>query len=119
MINRQEVEYVDMHLSQLPQTLLAGFYGKLDFAVVEANEIMPDGRVYLTTSVGASPSYLKHADHVLIEVNHFHSMRLREMADIFILPPPPHRSAPPPPRTADQGGAALRPGGPEEDSRSD
>jgi len=92
-INRQEVEYVDMHLSQLPQTVLAGFYGKLDFAVVEATEIMPDGRVYLSTSVGASPSYLKHADHIIIEINHFHSMRLREMADIFILPPPPHRSA--------------------------
>lgn len=92
-INRQEVEYVDMHLSQLSQTLLAGFYGKLDFAVVEATEIMPDGRVYLSTSVGASPSYLRYADHVIIEINRFHSMRLREMADIFILPPPPHRTA--------------------------
>ena len=91
-INRQEVEYVDMHLSQLPQTMLAGFYGKLDLAVVEATEISPDGRVYLTTSIGASPSYLKHASHVIVEINHFHSMRLREMADIFILPPPPHRA---------------------------
>jgi len=90
-INRQEVEYVDMHLSQLPQTMQAGFYGKLDLAIVEATEISPDGRVYLTTSIGASPSYLTQASHVLIEINHFHSMRLREMADILILPPPPHR----------------------------
>ncbi len=91
-INRQEVEYVDMHLSHLPQTVLSGFHGKLDFAVIEANEITPDGRVYLTSSIGASPTYLKYADRVFIELNDYHSMRLREMADIFILPPPPHRS---------------------------
>ncbi len=90
-INAEEVEYVDMHLSQLSQTLIAGFHGKLNFAVVEATEVTPDGRVYLTTSIGASPAYLKYADYVLIEINDFHSKRLREMADILILPPPPHR----------------------------
>ncbi|MFU8770358.1 MAG: acetyl-CoA hydrolase, partial [Desulfotignum sp.] len=48
-INRQEVEYVDMHLSHVAQTVSAGFLGKIDVAVVEATEITPDGRVYLTT----------------------------------------------------------------------
>ncbi|MDR3555959.1 MAG: succinate CoA transferase [Syntrophobacteraceae bacterium] len=91
MINRQEVEYVDMHLSQVPEMVSAGFYGKIDFAVIEATEVTTDGRVYLTTSIGASPSYLKHADRVLIELNHYHSVRLREMADITILSAPPHR----------------------------
>lgn len=91
-INRQEVEYIDMHLSHVPQTVLAGFFGKLDFAVVEATEITPDGRVYLTTSIGASPAYLQYADKVIIELNRRHSMRLREMADIMIVPAPPHRS---------------------------
>lgn len=91
-INRQEVEYVDMHLSHVAQTVNAGFFGKIDFAVVEATEITPDGRVYLTTSIGASPTYLKHADHVLIEVNRYHSERLREMSDVAMLPPQPHRN---------------------------
>jgi acyl-CoA hydrolase len=90
-INSQEVEYVDMHLSHLPQTVLAGFQGKIDFAVIEATEVKRDGRVYLTSSIGASPAYLKYADHVIIEVNHYHSKRLREMTDILIMPPPPHR----------------------------
>ncbi len=90
-INNQQVEYVDMHLSHLPQTVLEGFQGKIDFAVVEATEITRDGRVYLTSSIGASPAYLKYADHVIIEINHYHSSRLREMADIMILPSPPHR----------------------------
>ena len=91
-INRQEVEYVDMHLSHVPQTVLFGFFGKIDFAVVEATEITPDGRVYLTTSIGASPTYLRYADRVIIEINRGHSMRLREMADILVLPAPPHRT---------------------------
>ena len=90
-INRQEVEYVDMHLSHLPQTVAEGFFGKLNVAVIEASEIAPDGRVYLTTSIGASPTYLKHADKVIIEINRHQSPRLREMSDIFIMPPPPRR----------------------------
>jgi acetyl-CoA hydrolase len=35
---------------------------------------------------------LKYAERVIIEVNRHHSMRLREMADIMIVPPPPHRN---------------------------
>ncbi len=91
-INRQEVEFVDMHLSHVPQTVAFGFFGKIDVAVVEATEISPDGRVYLTTSVGASPTYLRYADKVIIEINTGQSQRLREITDIFIMPPPPSRS---------------------------
>ena len=91
-INKQEVEYVEMHLSNVSQTILYGFVGKIDFAVVEATEITPDGRVFLSTSIGASPTFLQYADKVIIELNRRHSMRLREMADIVVIPPPPHRS---------------------------
>ena len=90
-INRQEVEYVDMHLSHVPQAVTEGFFGRIDFAVVEATEITSDGRVFLTTSIGASPTYLRYAEKVIIEINKHQSPRLREMADIFIIPPPPHR----------------------------
>ena len=88
-INRQEVQYIDMHLSHAPQTLLAGFFGKLDYAIIEATDVTRDGRVYLTTSIGASPTYLKYADRVFIEINDYHSKRLPEMADIALLSPPP------------------------------
>ncbi len=91
-INDQQVEYVDMHLSHVPQTVVYGFFGKINFAVVEATEITPDGRVFLTTSIGASPTYLRHAEKVIIELNRHQSPRLRELADIFVLPPPPHRN---------------------------
>lgn len=88
-INRQQVQYIDMHLSHAPQTLLAGFFGKLDYAIIEATEVTRDGRIYLTSSIGTSAAYLKYADRVFIEINNYHSKRLPEMADIVVLPPPP------------------------------
>jgi propionyl-CoA:succinyl-CoA transferase len=83
---------VDMHLSHLPQAMIFGFFGKIDFAVVEATEVTPDGRVYLTTAIGASPTFLQYAERVIIEINRAQSVRLREMTDVVVLPPPPHRN---------------------------
>ena len=91
-INAQECEFLDMHLSHLPQMIEFGFLGAIDWAVVEAIEATPDGRVYLTTSSGVTPSLLRHAKRVVIERNRFHSPRLAEIHDVAILPPPPHRS---------------------------
>ncbi len=91
-INQELVEYVDIHLSHLPQLIEFGFLGQIDIAVIEATEITPDGRVYLTTSIGASPTYLHHAKKVIIEINRHQSPRLREMADIYRMPLPPHRN---------------------------
>ncbi len=91
-INAGSVEYVDMHLSHVPQAAQFGFFGRIDLAVVEATEVTGDGRVFLTTSIGASPTYLQCAERVVIEINRRQSPRLREMADILVLPPPPHRT---------------------------
>lgn len=92
LINSGDTEYIDMHLSHVPQMVEFGFLGKIDFAVIEAVEITADGRVFLSTSIGASPTYLHYADKVVIEINRHHSLRLREMADITIMPRPPHRN---------------------------
>jgi propionyl-CoA:succinyl-CoA transferase len=90
-INEGTVEFVDMHLSHVPQALLFGFFGDIDVAVVEASDVTADGRVYLTTSIGATPTMLHWAKKIVIEINRRHSPRLREMTDITMLPPPPHR----------------------------
>jgi succinate CoA transferase len=92
-INDGRVAFVDMHLSHLPQAVLFGFFGPVDVAVIEATEVTPDGRVYLTNSVGASPSFLLAAQKVIIEVNRFHYRQASEMADIVVPKPPPHRTA--------------------------
>lgn len=90
-LNTGKVQFIDMHLSHLPQMVTEGFFGKMDVAVIEATDITPDGRVYLSSSIGASPHYLQYAEKVIIELNRAHSPRVSEMADITILPPPPHR----------------------------
>ena len=92
-INAGDVEFVDMHLSHVPQYLMFGFFGKLDYAVIEATDVTPDGRVYLSTSVGASPAFLHEAERVVIELNHAQSLRISEMADIVVPKPPPYRPA--------------------------
>jgi len=95
LANTGKLDFVDMHLSHVAQIVTEGFLGPIDIAVVEATEITPDGKVYLTTGIGNSPTFLKCAKKVIIEVNAYHSPRLREMADILVLPTPPHRVATP------------------------
>jgi acyl-CoA hydrolase len=92
-INDGRVAFVDMHLSHLPQSVLFGFFGKIDFAVIEATEITTDGRVYLSTSIGASPTFLQAAEKVVIEVNRRQPPRISETADILVPEPPPFRRA--------------------------
>jgi acetyl-CoA hydrolase len=92
LINSQQVEFVDMHLSHVAQTVLEGFYGEIDVAVVEATEVTRDGRIYLSTSVGASPTYLAQAKRIFVEINARHSQRLSEIHDIATLPVPPKRA---------------------------
>ncbi|MFO0958039.1 MAG: succinate CoA transferase [Isosphaeraceae bacterium] len=89
MANGNRLDFVDLHLSHVSQMLVGGFLGKLDVAIIEATEITPDGRVYLTTGIGNSPALLQVADRVIIERNTFHPPQLSDMADIALLPPPP------------------------------
>lgn len=91
-INAGKVAFMDMHLSDVAQKLEFGFLGEMDLAVVEATDITPDGRVYLTSGVGITPSILRVAKRVVIEINEAVSKRLYEMHDIARLLPPPHRS---------------------------
>src|SRR5215468_181569 len=79
LANAGKIEYVDMHLSHVAQTVMEGFLGPIDFAIIEATELTPDGRVYLTTGIGNTPTFLQCADKVIIELNAYHSPRLREM----------------------------------------
>ena len=91
LVNSGKIDFVDMHLSQVAQCVMEGFLGPIDFAIVEATDVTADGRVYLTTGIGNGPTFLKCAENVIIELNAYHSRRLREMADILVLPAPPHR----------------------------
>jgi acetyl-CoA hydrolase len=88
-INGGRVAFTDIHLSGLPRVIASGVLGPIDVAVVEATGVSADGRVYLSTSIGASPTFLRSASRVILEVNRHHSPRLAEMADIVCLAEPP------------------------------
>jgi acetyl-CoA hydrolase len=90
-INNGETRFFDLHLSMLPQNVRYGFLGKFAWAVVEASEVTPDGKIVLTSSVGAAPTFCRVADRILIELNHRHSPNLRGIHDIYEPADPPQR----------------------------
>ncbi len=91
-INADEVHYVDMHLSAFPQQVRYGFFGAVDYAVVEAVDVTPAGGIVLSSGVGVANTYLRVAKHVLIEINAAHPQALFGMHDIFEPHDPPNRA---------------------------
>ncbi len=90
-INAGKTHFFDMHLSLLPQYVRYGFLGELDWAIVEAADVSDDGKILLTTSVGASPTFLTQAKKILIEVNTRHPKELLGFHDIYEPNSPPNR----------------------------
>lgn len=91
-INRGEMEYFDMHLSQVAPMAWQGFLGPLDTAVVEISGIRPDGSLIPSSSIGNNKTWLDRADKVILELNHWQSADLEGMHDIYYgTALPPHR----------------------------
>lgn len=89
-INRGEMEYFDMHLSQVAPMAWQGFLGPLDVAVVEVSGIRPDGSLIPSSSIGNNKTWLDRAEKVILEVNRWQSAELEGMHDIYYgtaLPP--------------------------------
>ncbi len=103
-INAGRIRFFDMHLSHLPQQVRSGFLGKFDWAIVEACDVTPQGEIVLSTSVGASPTFLHTAEKIIIEVNRFHSPNLRGFHDIYEPLDPPYRQPIPILRPSDRIG---------------
>ncbi len=89
-INRGEMKYFDMHLSQVAPMAWQGFLGPLDTAVIEVAGIRPDGSLIPSSSVGNNKTWLDRAEQVILEVNGWQSPALEGMHDIYYgtaLPP--------------------------------
>ena len=85
------VEYVDQHLSLATQQARYGFFGDIDLAIVEACAITEDGHIVPTTSVGSSPTFVKIAKKVIVELNTSQPEALEGIHDIYIPQDPPNR----------------------------
>lgn len=89
-INKGEMEYLDMHLSQVAPAAWQGFLGPLDTAVIEVTAIAEDGRLVPSSSVGNNKTWLDRAERVILEVNRWQNPALEGMHDIYYgtaLPP--------------------------------
>ena len=90
-VNNGEIAYNDIHLSQMAQELRFGYFGKINVAILEACEVTPDGKVYLTSAGGISPTVARMADKVIIELNAAHSRNSIGLHDVYEPLDPPYR----------------------------
>ncbi|WP_443934150.1 acetyl-CoA hydrolase/transferase family protein [Phocaeicola plebeius] len=103
-VNNGEINYTDIHLSQVAQRLRSGFLGHVSVAIIEACEITEDGRIYLTAGVGITPTIARLADKVIVELNAAHSKSLIGMHDLYEMERPPYRRPIPIVRPSDRIG---------------
>ncbi len=92
-INAGEIEYLDMHLSHSTQYVNYNFIPSIDVAIIEAVAITEDGNIIPTIGIGNSPSFVKNAKQVIVEINTLKPLSLEGMADIYLPENPPHRKA--------------------------
>jgi succinyl-CoA:acetate CoA-transferase len=89
-INAGQIDYLDMHLSQMAPAVWSGALGGLDVAVIEVSGIRPDGSLIPSSSVGNNKTWLERADKIILEVNSWQNPALEGMHDIYYgtaLPP--------------------------------
>lgn len=106
-VNNGEIAYNDIHLSQMAQELRYGFMGKVNVAILEACEVTPDGKVYLTAAGGISPTIARLADKVIIELNAAHSRNSIGLHDVYEPLDPPCRHEIPIFKPSDRIGATY------------
>ena len=90
-INAHDAHYFDRHLSEMAQEARYGFYGKVDYAVIEAVDVNDKGEILLGCGAGNIPTYAHMADKIFIEINAALPSSLRGMHDIYLPADPPYR----------------------------
>ena len=90
-VNSGEIAYNDIHLSQMAQEVRYGFMGKVNIAIIEACEVTPDGKIYLTAAGGIAPTVCRLADQIIVELNAAHSKNAMGLHDVYEPLDPPYR----------------------------
>ncbi len=93
-VNTGRIEYVEVHLSQFARLIRQNIIAKPTTAMVEASAVEPDGRIWLTTSVGNTPTFLEQADRIFVELNRAYQP-LQGLHDIISCGLPPNADYPP------------------------
>ena len=93
-VNAGEIPYNDLHLSHMAQELRYGFYGDVDWAILEVCDIEEaDGfyKAYLTAAGGISPTAARLAKRIILELNSFHNPNAKFIHDVYEPLDPPYR----------------------------
>ena len=75
----------------MAQEVRYGFMGKVNIAIIEACEVTPDGKIYLTAAGGIAPTVCRLADQIIIELNAAHSKSAMGLHDVYEPLDPPYR----------------------------
>lgn len=89
-INKGQMEYLDMHLSQVAPMAWQGFLGPLDTALIEVSAVNADGSLVPSSSIGNNKTWLDRAERIILEVNRWQNPALEGMHDVYYgtaLPP--------------------------------
>jgi succinyl-CoA:acetate CoA-transferase len=103
MINAGKIRFKDDHLSRLSAQVRDGGWGRAHVAVVEAVAITKRGHLIPTMSVGNTPTYVREAEKIIIEISS-EPLDLEGIHDIYIPEDPPYRMPIPIYRSGDRIG---------------
>jgi len=112
-INQGAIKYQDLHLSHVAQEVRYGFFGDIDVAIIEAVAITEDGGIVPSTSVGNSPTFVRKAKKIIVELNLNQPSGLEGMHDVYIPADPPARQPIPLVHPSDRIGTHFIPTDPE------
>ena len=90
LINKDEVKYVDTHVSHAPYLIRNGYLGKIDVAVLEVAGVDEQGRLISTCALGIIDVLAKYAEKIILEVNTTVPAAVEGMHDVFTLERAPH-----------------------------
>ena len=85
-VNLEEIDYEDMHLGHMAERMRHGFYGVMDWAVIEVSHYEIVGntcRAYLTSAGGIVTTAVRLAKRVILEHNTFHNPNSRFLHDTY------------------------------------
>lgn len=85
-VNAEEIDYEDMHLGHMAERMRHGFYGTMDWAIIEVSSYEMVGntcRAYLTSAGGIATTSARLAKHVILEHNTFHNPNSRRLHDTY------------------------------------
>ncbi|WP_254766456.1 acetyl-CoA hydrolase/transferase C-terminal domain-containing protein [Salinilacihabitans rarus] len=91
--NDRSLEFVDDHFSSISLAVGQGQFDGPSVAVVEAVSVDED-RFVPTTAVGAIPTFVEHADRVIVEVNEAVPLEVERFHDVYVPGTPPREPIP-------------------------